>query len=571
MEAGVGRDEAAACARILMIMSNLSSEVWERSREQSRCSTMSPTPTMPSAPAMSTVVEEPRNHWPPTKQENALHGALATPPATPENSGKSSNATPSPPPPDTRNLPYDPTSPPYCFVDEINREQSTLFEDPRAQAQLQWFKNVVDTKPPTYYSELAPIGTHILEQGRPAQTSGDVKDADFLAGDCKVLEDWLINGTGDKLFVLRDDEWFNTRPSLTGSEFFQELQAKGMDKTLLLEVQELGKQIGDPNVNAVQPMTIDKILERWSIRDQSIPPINLLNLMCKDDAYQPWPLAKYCNLLNQAAASSASIAQSAFYATAGKESTEVMTKVIDLEACMHFLIFGQAGAISTWHMDAIGPYTYITLEPNQEGQPPDHVLKLWAYVRTDHLSEAERAEIKLRFKQDHENFQPNPEHIRILALVAGDTLIMPPGTIHAPITITDCLFRGGMVMQKRQMWRSMREWRFCSDNDRCTNENQPRQARSILDFFRREVYANPTACGYGGENGVAAFENDWRKLSGASMVCSCKAGCKTRKCGCQLNTQRCGSQCHGGIAKCENPYGCEVDTKVETKEQAPAS
>jgi hypothetical protein len=339
-----------------------------------------------------------------------------------------------------------------------------------------------------------------------------------------------------------------------------------MNKTLLLEVQELGKQINEIGANAVQPMTIDKILQRWSVKDQSLPPINLLNLMCKDDAYQPWPLAKHCNLLNQAAASSASIAHSAFYATAGKESTEVMTKLIDLESCMHFQIFGQAGAISTWHMDAIGPYTYITLEPNVEGQPAEHVLKLWAYVRTDHLSEAERAKIKERFKQDNEGFKPNPEHIRILALVAGDTLIMPPGTIHAPITITDCLFRGGMVMQKRQMWRSMREWRFCSENDRCTNENQPRQSRSILDFFKREVYADPAACGYGKKNGMglADFESDWTRLSGASMVCSCKSGCKTKKCGCQLNTQRCGNMCHGGVAKCENPYGCEVEEVKES-------
>jgi hypothetical protein len=570
MESADDEARRAEVANILLIMhGDIPPEDWERNRAQSRGSTMSPTPTTSQAPAISTVTDEPRHRWPQhLKQDNTLHRTLATPPATPENSSKSSATTPSPPP-DPRNLPYDPTSTPNPIIVGINRQQRTLRRDPRAQAQLQWFKNVVDTKPPTYYSELAPIGIHILEQGRPAQTSENGRDADFLAGNCKDLERWLINGTGDKLFVLRDQEWFNTRPSLSGSEFFNELQAKGMNKTLLLEVQELGKQIGDPNVNAVQPMAIDRILERWAVKDQSVPPINLLNLMCKDDAYQPWPLAKHCNLLNQAAASCASIAQSAFFATAGKESTEVMTKLIDLEACMHFQIFGQAGAISTWHMDAIGPYTYITLEPNVPSQPPEHVLKLWAYVRTDHLSEAERAKIKLRFKQDHENFQPHPEHIRILALVAGDTLIMPPGTIHAPITITDCLFRGGMAMQKKQMWRSMREWRFCSDNDRCTNENQPRQARSMLDFFKREVHANPAACGYGGENGVdiKAFEIDWRKLSGASMVCSCKAGCKTRKCACQLNTQRCGSQCHAGIAKCENPYGCEV----EIKEEAPAS
>jgi hypothetical protein len=627
---GVGWDEKAAAANILCIIGNLPAEVWERNKEQRRCSTTSLTPATapvpdtdgprnpyvasvysaygaspqqgypprrsynaphpgqyppqlpyaaapppqqpygasplaPRGPYTQRPLTASRHHSRPLKQEFVLHRTLATPPATPEDSGKSSDAAPSPPPSDTYKLLHDPASQLPSYVDEINRQQRILREDVRTRAQLQWFKNVQDTKPSTYYSELAPIGIHILEHGKAAQTSWNVREADFLCGKCEHLEEWLMNGTGDKLFVLRDHDWFKTRPSLTGSEFFKELQAKGTNKTLLLEVQELGKEIGGPNVNAVQPMAIDKILKRWSIRDQSVPPINLLNLMCKDDAYQPWPLAKYCNLLNRAAASSASTAQSAFYATAGKESTEVMTKLIDLEACMHFQIFGQAGAISTWHMDAIGPYTYLTLEPNVEGEPAENVLKLWAYVRTDHLSEVERAEIRLQFKQNHENFKPKPEHIRILALVAGDTLIMPPGTIHAPITISDCLFRGGMVMQKRQMWRSMREWRFCSDNDRCTNENQPRQARSMLDFFKSEVYADPAACGYGGENGVGimSFEDDYRKLSGACMVCSCKGGCKNRKCGCQLNTQRCGSQCHGGIARCENPYGCEVEKKVE--------
>ena len=568
---GPGGPEAAnnmdlIAAHILFILEKLPAGPLKQNRHATTFSN----PAMSPSPTVSTMLDEPKIRWPHLKQD-ALSGAPATPPATPENTGssKSSDTAPSPPPPDTRFLPYDPASPPLSAIDHVNREQRMLLQDPRAKSQLEWFNRIVDTKPPTYYSQLAPVGIHILQEGRAAQTSTSVQDADFLTGNCKELEDWLLNGTGDKLFVLRDEEWFNTRPSLSGSEFFNELRAKGMDKTLVLEVQELGKQIRDPNANAVQPMTIDEILERWAATDQSVPPINLLNLMCKDDAYQPWPLAKHCKLLNQAAASSASTAQSAFYSTAGKESTEVMTKLIDLEACMHFQIFGQAGAISTWHIDAIGPYTFITLEPNVVGLPPEHVLKLWAYVRTDHLLEAERADINTRFKQDHENFKPNPEHIRILSLVAGDTLIMPPGTIHAPITVTDCLFRGGMVMQKRQMSKSMQAWRFCSDNDRCTNENQPRQARSILDFFKREVHADLAACGYSGENGIAEFENDWRKLSGAALVCSCKAGCKTRRCGCQLNTQRCGSQCHGGIARCENPYGCEVDVKVEVKMDIP--
>jgi hypothetical protein len=203
-------------------------------------------------------------------------------------------------------------------------------------------------------------------------------------------------------------------------------------------------------------------------------------------------------------------------------------------------------------MDSIGPYTYITLELNEIGQPADSVLKLWAFVRTDRLPDDEREKVMLDFKQHGDDFRPNPDHIRVVSLIAGDTLIMPPGTIHAPLTITDCLFRGGMVMQKKEMCRSMRAWRFCSENGNCTDEEQPRQPRSILDFFRNQLRADPAACGYAGKGGMAEFEEDWRTIASDLLVCRCKGSCNKRRCGCYINTQRCGSKCHGGTAKCDN-------------------
>lgn len=439
---------------------------------------------------------------------------------------------------------------------DINCEQQKHWRDPRVQRQGEWFKSAQLTVPPTYYSTLSPIGTYILDQGRPAQTSHDVHDADFLVGNCKDLERWLLNGTGDKLFLLRDSEWLHTRPVTSGSTMLQELQANGQ-KELHIEVQQLEK-IFQPNKNSVEAFPIHEVIKSWSIRDQSKPPLNLLSLKCIDDGTVPWPLAKHCNLLNQAAAFSASTAHSAFYATAGKQSMEVLSKAVDLQSCMHFQIFGQAGAISSWHMDAIGPYTYITLEPNVVGQPADHVLKLWAYVRTDNLTEEERDKVRADFKRHGEGFRPNPQHLRVISLVAGDTLIMPPGTIHAPITITDCLFRGGMVMQKKEMRRSIRAWRYCSENGHCTNEDQPRQTRSILDFFRMQVKADPVACGYIGKDAAAEFNEDWRKIAGESLVCRCKGSCYKRRCGCFNSTQRCGSKCHGGTAMCDNPHGCEA-------------
>ncbi|KAH8588826.1 hypothetical protein B0O99DRAFT_693126 [Bisporella sp. PMI_857] len=445
------------------------------------------------------------------------------------------------------------------YYDKINKEQELLLrKDPRVKSQLEWFKRVRDTQGKTYYGASAPVGVHILEEGSPAQTSASPPEADFLVGNSKDLEQWLVNGSGDKLFLLKDEDWFQTRPRVLGSTILHDLRATTTSKELMIEVQHLGKEM-EENKNSVESMHIDEVMQRFAAHDQTRAPINLLSLMCRDDGTVPWPLAKHCNLLNKAAASAASTTQSSYgaTATASKQVTEVMSRFIDLQSCIHFMIYGQAGAISSWHIDSIGPYTWVTLEPNIEDQPAEDVLKLWAYVRTDNLSSAERAEIRAEFKETGLSYQPDPKHIKIIALTAGDTLIMPPGTIHAPITITDCLFRGGMVMQKKEMHRSMREWRFCSDNDICTNENQPRQSRAILDYFRQLVKADPASCGY--PQGFKEFEADCKEISDNSMRCKCSTGCKRGRCGCASNTQRCGGKCHRGIPRCDNPYGCDVD------------
>jgi len=161
--------------------------------------------------------------------------------------------------------------------EEINREQQLLFNDPRVAHQLVWFKRIQNTQPPTFYSALASIGIHILENGTSASQAEGLS-SDFLSGTCEDLENWLINGTGDKLLLLRDPQWIRTRPQTTGSTVLQELQAIS-DKELLLEVQRLGKLLSE--TNSVQPMPVGDIIEHFATSDQSQAPINLLSLMCK--------------------------------------------------------------------------------------------------------------------------------------------------------------------------------------------------------------------------------------------------------------------------------------------------
>ncbi len=43
-------------------------------------------------------------------------------------------------------------------------------------------------------------------------------------------------------------------------------------------------------------------------------------------------------------------------------------------------------------------------------------------------------------------WNPPAESVKILALVRGDTVIAPPDTMHATITISECQLTGGMAL-----------------------------------------------------------------------------------------------------------------------------
>jgi hypothetical protein len=407
---------------------------------------------------------------------------------------------------------------------------------------------------------MAEIGIHILNNGKAARTSKTISEADFLVMNCKEYQDWLITGTGDKIILLQDPQWFDTRPAVFGSLLLPQYKSRH-PRSLKVDVQDYDLPYSTSGTFVVS-QDIDAAIARFAADGVHKCPVNLLNLSSKEDGLVPWPLAKHCTMLNDAAAVAVNVAQAKYKGSMGpgKEFSETMTKAVDLQSCMHFQILGQAGAISGWHMDHIGPYTWVTLEPNgpKDLKNPENVLKLWAVVRTDDLSHDVESKVRSQFKKEGQHFQP-PEHlIKIIALTAGDTLIMPPGTIHAPITITDCLFRGGMAVQERNLRRHVKAWRFCVENDRCTNEDIPKQSRAVIDYFRTRVQLDPAACGYLGKNGVKEFEEDWAVIAGKSLKCGCNDGCKRKNCLCRVNAQRCGSKCHGGVAKCGNPMGCEA-------------
>ncbi|OAF60519.1 hypothetical protein VC83_03511 [Pseudogymnoascus destructans] len=102
------------------------------------------------------------------------------------------------------------------------------------------------------------------------------------------------------------------------------------------------------------------------------------------------------------------------------------------------------------------------------------------------------------FMEHGENWRPELQgpQIPVIALVCGDTLIQPPGTIHAPITLTDCMFTGTMVWRERDLKLSLTEWLFLANNGSCTNEHLPQQTPEILQYLLPRVKLEPEKFGY---------------------------------------------------------------------------
>lgn len=466
----------------------------------------------------------------------------------------------------------------------FNCQQQRLCQDERVKKLNERFKRSVTGLPGTYYALMGEGGSYIIEKGVAVQSHVNPKDADILVYNNAECRRWLENGSGDKLVLLRDRTALNDRPYVTSRSMLEDIYQQ--DPETMVDTQDLGQKHSIDV--AVRRMSIKEVLRRMELTSDQDAPVNCLDIACKLDM-TPAPLKQYCDELTLAAMSVDTLANRNLkdrINSVGKKKTESKhIHAIDIDQCLKFQINGQAGAFSSWHMDNMGVCTFVTLEPNDETTHPrldwrmreaedaeaakydqfywtandEEVLKLWAFVRLDHLSEEEQELQLVAFKENGLMWSPPPELIKIIALIRGDTLIMPPGTIHAPITVTNCLFRGGMVMQRRQLARTFKFWRYLSDNLYCTNEDKPKETRAVLDYFQNRVHQDPVACGFHTPAHLAQFDRDCAIISGASLSCKCKGDCKMAKCSCMRYGQRCGPACHIATAgHCVNEYGCEA-------------
>ncbi|KAI9054388.1 hypothetical protein LZ554_001550 [Drepanopeziza brunnea f. sp. 'monogermtubi'] len=454
----------------------------------------------------------------------------------------------------------------YDRIDTVNDQQKRLLHDPRARALLKTYQTAGEVYPRTFFARLAKHGKHILEFGQPAQTSENYHEADFIALDLVELDWWLRNGSGDKVILLRDRPWATNRPATTSSGMLHE--AAFIDPEMHLDVQDLGQKYSSTSPSVTSVRLQEAILR---MQDRVSAPINLLNIECKDDLLIPPPLYAHCKELINATryASSQAARQVGQMTDFGKKVVDTVHRhAVDIQSCIKFQINGQAGAISSWHMDNMGVSTWVTLEPNAEPmydpeeslrkednffstKQDESVLKLWAIIST--RTPEDEAAARKAFAKEGEDWNPPPQWIKVLALTRYDTLIMPPGTIHAPITVTDCLFRGGMAIQKRFLKTSLVYWKSCTDNPHCTNEKMPKQTRAVIDYLERVIISDPQGCGFLPEE-IEKLKEDCKKISANALACRCQGGCTRGTCSCLVYGQRCAAGCHKG-KECQNPCG----------------
>lgn len=133
-------------------------------------------------------------------------------------------------------------------------------------------------------------------------------------------------------------------------------------------------------------------------------------------------------------------------------------------------------------------------------------VKLWPYFPMDKLSSQEQEAAMKEFARMGPYWMPNPNsRIPGLALVRGDTLVMPPGTIHAPITLTNVSMVGGMCMDERQLQQHIKWWHFLSKHTHCTNERRPKQTNAVLSLIKKWVHLNPSRIKWTTRNGLISL------------------------------------------------------------------
>ncbi|KAH8698074.1 hypothetical protein GQ44DRAFT_596995, partial [Phaeosphaeriaceae sp. PMI808] len=151
----------------------------------------------------------------------------------------------------------------------------------------------------------------------------------------------------------------------------------------------------------------------------------------------------------------------------GKESVRP-AQLMDLEACLEFLLFGERGSFSGYHVDILNG-TWVQCKTG---------LKLW-FIYCGEWDET----VQSSYGEQGLEWKPPPGSVQGILLRPGDTLIMRPGylVIHAVLTVEDAFMTGGMIWSESGIGNIMANIEFILTNMVATNEQAPRQLPQILD------------------------------------------------------------------------------------------
>lgn len=209
-----------------------------------------------------------------------------------------------------------------------------------------------------------------------------------------------------------------------------------------------------------------------------------------------------------------------------------------------FKIYAQAGSVSGWHCDNMGARTAVTLESNSKS-PEDQsdALKAWAIINFDSLSDSEKDAALDEFASEGPEWVPDINLVRVIHLVPGDTLIMAPGTIHAPVSITNAFFHGSFYWSRHSfITAQLPKWLWIAEHPNTTNEDAVKGTRLLLAWVQDDMRANPTAYGIAPETDMALVDASIARIGDLSLQCS---GSHSKKGSCDCENARipCGSLC----------------------------
>ena len=469
----------------------------------------------------------------------------------------------------------------------LQHQMWLLFHDERRQQLVREYADVLDDELPrtakdkSWLIDCADLGLYMFDVGRPPRvwtvggagsvTAGFDLDASSTFGqamysyeeaDVLVFTEeehclWAATSTTTHLKnVLIIDDIFNSRrPHATTDMWLKEMSQLGKNHpTATIDLQRLSRKklphverdSAVESMNLVDAISMYRNFKPGAAISRTNAPVNFLNLNRHLEGMWPVGMAKHYTLLQTMVAYLDTVLDSG---NVGKPPV-VKKFASDIRKCQQFQILAQRGAASSWHMDQNGVYTFVHLEANSESGNEDakDVVKFWPCYPMEHLSEEEQIKSKREFAAERLEWRPRPKGgIPVMIIINGYLFLQRPGNIHAPITLTESLFTGGMAWKASSLASHLEVTQFLCQNVDCTNEDLPVQLQSILAHLRPMVHDAPHVYGYpDGAAGTKKFDEQFLEIYGAigeRKGCDCGGACIS-KCPCKDKLLKCTQWCH---------------------------